>query len=44
MEEVGRVRGEAGGGIVAVAETWGERCCTVGMWDMLSDISVHYGS
>lgn len=36
--ETGRVRGK--GEVVAVAETWGERCCTVGMWDMLSNFSV----
>lgn len=36
--EIGRVRGE--GEVVAVAETWGERCCTVGMWDMFSNFSV----
>lgn len=39
MEEARRVRGEVGV-VVAVAETWGERCWTVGMWDVLSDISV----
>lgn len=28
------------GGVVAVAETWGEHCSTVGMCDMLPDIFV----
>lgn len=40
-EEAGRVSGEEGVAVVvAMAETWSERCWTVGMWNMFCNITV----